>query len=338
MTTALSPDRIMQLGFGYWGSKALLSAVELGLFTSLAAKGPMNADAVTRELKLHPRSVRDFLDALVALGMLQRDAAGRYDNTPETAAFLDKRKPEYMGGMLEMSSFRLYNFWGSLTEALRTGLPQNESKTGGNLFDAIYQSPERLKSFLEGMTGLSLPMAKAIATKFPWAKCKTFVDIGCAQGAVPVELAKAHPHLTGAGFDLPVVKATFEEYVARHKLTDRVRFLTGNFFDDPLPSADALIMGHILHDWNMDEKMMLLQKAFDALPKGGSLIVYEAIIDDERRRNAFGLLMSVNMLIETSGGFDYTGADCQGWMRDVGFSATRVEHLAGPDSMVVGVK
>ena len=328
----------MQLGLGFWGSKALLSAVELGLFTMLAAKGPMSAARITGEFALHPRSVRDFLDALVALGMLQRDKAGVYANSPETAAYLDRAKPEYVGGILEMASVRLFGFWGSLTEALRTGLPQNESKTGGDTFAALYSTPQRLKTFLEGMTGISLPAAKAIAAKFPWKNHKTFIDIGAAQGAVPVEVAKAHPHLTGEGFDLPVVQPIFDDYIAKHRLADRLKFIAGDFFKEPLPKADVLIMGHILHDWNLEEKKMLLRKAFDALPKGGSLIVYEAIIDDERRANAFGLLMSVNMLIETSGGFDYTGADCQGWMREVGFSATRVEHLAGPDSMVVGVK
>src|SRR5262249_13164686 len=130
----------------------------------------------------------------------------------------------------------------------------------------------------------------------------------------------------------------FDEYVASCGLGDRLRFHPGSFFDDPLPEAEVLAMGHILHDWNLDEKKMLLAKAHATLPPGGSLIVYESLIDDERRQNAFGLLMSLNMLIETEGGFDFTGADCAGWMREVGFRETRVEHLDGPDSMVVGVK
>jgi precorrin-6B methylase 2 len=331
------PDRIMQLGLGFWGSKALLSAVELGLFTQLAAS-PLNAAQITTRLGLHPRGVRDFLDALVALGMLQRDAAGLYANTAETAAFLDRTRHEYIGGILEMASTRLYGFWGSLTEALRTGQPQNEAKHGQDLFGTLYADPERLRNFLQGMTGISLPAARAIAAKFPWQNCRSFIDIGTAQGAVPVEIARAHPHLRGTGFDLPVVQPIFQQYVAQHGLSERVTFAAGNFFTDPLPQADVLIMGHILHDWNLQEKMSLLRKAYQALPPGGSLIVYEALIDDDRRTNAFGLLMSVNMLIETRGGFDCTGADCSAWMREVGFTSTRVEHLVGPDSMVIGVK
>jgi hypothetical protein len=144
--------------------------------------------------------------------------------------------------------------------------------------------------------------------------------------------------LTGINFDLPVVGPIFDDYVKENGLEDRLRFVPGNFFEEDLPQADVITMGHILHDWNLDQKRMLLEKAFRALPTGGALIVFEALIDDERKQNVFGLLMSLNMLIETPGGFDYTGRDCTGWMRDVGFRDIRVEHLVGPDSMVVGFK
>ncbi len=327
----------MQLGLAFWGSKTLLSAIELGVFTELV-KGPLTLNDLMQRLDLHSRSSRDFFDALVSLGMLQR-VDGRYANTPETDQFLDKAKPSYVGGMLEMANERLYPYWGDLTEGLKTGQPQNEMKTGGaGLFEAVYGSPERLRLFLGAMTGLSLGAAHAIAAKFPWSKYKTFADIGGAQGGLPVVLARTHAHLTGANFDLPQVGPIFEEYAAAHNVKDRLKFLPGSFFTDDLPSADVLLMGHILHDWNLDQKRMLLDKAYKALPEGGALIVFEALIDDDRSKNAFGLLMSLNMLIETPGGFDYTGADCSGWMRDAGFRETRVEHLVGPDSMVVGIK
>ena len=326
----------MQLGLGFWGSKAVLSAVELGLFTELA-DGPLDAEAVRQRLALHPRSVHDFLDALVALGVLTRKG-GTYANTPESDLFLDRAKPSYVGGLLEMANARLYGFWGSLTEALRTGRPQNEAAAGGNPFDALYATPERLRQFLAGMTGISLGAAKAIAAKFPWRKYKTFYDVGCAQGAVPVQVALAHPHLNGGGFDLPAVGPVFEEYVRSFDLGDRLAFRPGNFMKDSLPRAEVLVMGHILHDWDMDEKRMLIAKAYEALPKGGALIAYDAVIDDDRKENAFGLLMSLNMLIETPGGFDYTGADCCRWFEETGFRKTRVEHLVGPDSMVIGIK
>jgi len=336
MAQDITPDAIMQLGFGYWGSKTLLSAVELGLFTELA-KGPLAMDDIRVRLKLHERSVRDFLDALVALGMLEREK-GRYANTPATDLYLDRAKSTYMGGMLEMMSARLCRFWADLTEGLKTGEPQNEAKHGGDLFDTLYSDSKRLEQFLSAMTGLSLGIAHALAAKFPWSQYHSFVDVGVAQGGLPVVLAQTHKHLTGVGADLKVVGPIFENYVASHRLQDRLKFAKLDFFKEPLPNADVLIMGHILHDWDLPTKKMLIGKAYDALPPDGALIVFEAIIDDERRSNAFGLLMSLNMLIETRGGFDYTGADCADWMSEAGFKRMRVEHLSGPDSMVIGVK
>jgi precorrin-6B methylase 2 len=238
-----------------------------------------------------------------------------------------------------MANARLYRFWGNLTEALVTGLPQNEIGRGEpDLFTAVYADPARLELFLGAMTGLSLPTARAIAAAFPWSKYRSFADIGCAQGGLTVEVARAHPHLTGFGFDLPAVRPVFERYVAQHGLAGRLVFHAGNFFESRLPTVDVLVMGHILHDWSLEQKKHLLENAFESLPAGGALIVYDAIIDDDRRQNAFGLLMSLNMLIETPAGFDYTGADCMAWMREAGFRDVRVEPLQGAYSMVVGHK
>jgi O-methyltransferase domain/Dimerisation domain len=333
------PDlaHIMQVGLGFWASKTLLSAIEMELFTELA-KHPEELAAIQARLGLHPRSSRDFLDALVSLGFLER-VDGKYSNTPAADLFLDKRKSSYIGGMLEMANHRLYPFWGRLTEALRTGQPQNEAREGGeDVFATLYADPARLKQFLSAMTGISHGANVAIAQNFPWKDYKTYVDVGTAQGDLAVQVARAHPGLKGIGFDLPEVEPVFEDYAQALGVADRVSFQAGSFFTDPLPKADVVMMGHILHDWNLDQKKMLIRKAYEAVPEGGALIAYEAIIDDDRAKNSFGLLMSLNMLIETPGGFDYSGADCMGWMKEAGFRETRVEHLVGPDSMVVGIK
>ena len=335
-TRQVTSERIVQLGLEFWGSKTLLSAVELGLFTELA-KGPLDANVLAKRLTLHQRSARDFFDALVALGMLRRTGT-RYANTPETSLFLDRGKPSYVGGILEMCNARLYHFWGSLTDALRTGKPQNEAKTGEDFFGTLYADPKRLEGFLKAMTGISQGTARAMAGKFPWRKYRSFADVGCAQGGVAAEIVLAHEHLDGEGMDLPVVRPIFEDYARAKGIEKRLRFHAGDFFKEPLPKTDVLIMGHILHDWNLDEKRMLLRKAYDALPSGGALIVHEAIIDDARKKNALGLLMSLNMLIESPGCFDFTGADCTRWMKEAGFKRTKVEKLVGPDSMVVGIK
>jgi precorrin-6B methylase 2 len=238
-----------------------------------------------------------------------------------------------------MANARLYPFWAALTDGLKTGQPQNEVKhQGENFFEVLYSDPERLRQFLQAMTGVSRGANLAIARNFPWAPYSTFVDVGTAQGDLAAQVATAHPHLRGIGFDLPEAQPVFEDYIAKLRLRERVTFASGDFFAQPLPKADVVMMGHILHDWNLEQKKHLIRAAYEALPRGGALIAYDAIIDDERRKNAFGLLMSLNMLIETSGGFDYTGADCREWMMEVGFRETYVQHLVGPDSMVVGIK
>ena len=259
-------------------------------------------EEIQRRLGLHPRSARHFLDALVAVGLLERQGK-IYCNTPETDFYLDQAKPTYIGNYFQIFNAREYGFAGSLGEGLKTGKPQNEIESGDeDWVDAMYRTPERLRLFLRCMTGHSLPSAMAIVEKFPWAKYHTFADIGTAEGCFPAQVATAHPHLRGEGFDLPVVRPFFEEYVASFRVQDRVRFRAGDFFKDPLPSADVLVMGMILHDWSLDVKQALLKKAHEALPDGGALIVYEHLIDDDRRKNLTGLLMSLIMLLETQGG------------------------------------
>ncbi|HEV2379435.1 MAG TPA: methyltransferase [Terriglobia bacterium] len=340
MTTNVpGPENIMQVGLGFWASKTLLSAVEMEVFTELSKK-PEDLETLRGRLGLHPRSARDFLDTLTALGFLRR-VDGKYANTPATDFYLDKHKPSYLGGILEMANQRLYGHWNHLTEALRTGKQQNEAKDGAegtSPFEALYADPARLKVFLAAMTGISRGANLAIAQRVSWGQYRSFADVGTAQGDLAVQIALANPHLSGIGFDLAEVGPVFEDYVEQHGLNGRLQFLAGNFFNDPLPNTDVITLGHILHDWNLEEKKMLLRKAYEAVSSGGAVVVYDSVIDDDRSQNTFGLMMSLNMLIETPGGFDYTGADCMDWMKEAGFRETRVEHLVGPDSMVIGFR
>jgi SAM-dependent methyltransferase len=331
----------MQVGMGFWASKTLLSAVELQLFTQLGAES-MSGEQIGERLGLHPRAISDFLDTLVALRLLDREgdgSDGQYRNTDETAAFLDKRSPTYIGGILEMSNARLYRFWGDLTEALQTGKPQNEIKhTGKPVFDELYSDPARLEQFMQAMQGISLGNFHALAEKFDFSKYETVCDVGGATGQLSTMLATRHQHLRCTSYDLPVVAPIAEKTIAAAGLDDRVAVASGDFFADPLPRADVITMGMILHDWNLDRKMHLIRSAYDALPEGGAFIVIENLIDDARRQNAFGLMMSLNMLIEFGEAFDFTGSDFAEWCRDAGFRETEIMPLAGPASAGIAYK
>lgn len=330
------PDRIFEIGYAFWKSKVLLSAVELRIFTALG-DGPLDGETLGARVGLNQRSARDFLDALVALDLLNRDAQGRYANRPDCARYLDARKSTYVGGPLEQLNARLYQSWGELTQALRSGLsPTGPLAEGG--YAALYADKTAFQTFLRAMTGGSLMPAKKLAVSFPWHNYRTVIDVGTAQGCVPVQIARTHCHLSGGGFDLADVEPAFASYVREHGLSDRLQFYPGDFLSDDLPTADVLIMGRILHNWELPTKKRLLEKAYRALPSGGALIVYDALIDDARRVRAHSLLASLNMLIETAGGFEYTDAECTSWMQEAGFHEIRIEPLNSIHTAVIGSK
>ncbi len=337
----LDPSHILQVGMGFWPAKTVLSAVELELFTHLGDES-MTGEEIAERISLHPRAIYDFLDTLVALRFLERDgdgSDGRYRNTAETAMFLDKRGPAYVGGILEMSNARLYRFWGDLTEALQTGQPQNEIKhTGKAMFEELYSDPARLEQFMGAMRGISLGNFQAVAEKFDFSKYETVCDVGGATGQLCTILAERHPHLRCTSYDLPVVAPIAEKAIAAAGLSDRVTAASGDFFADPLPRADVITMGLILHDWNLDRKLHLIRAAYEALPEGGAFIVIENLIDDARRENAFGLMMSLNMLIEFGDAFDFTGEDFAGWCGQAGFKDVEILPLTGPASAGIAYK
>jgi hypothetical protein len=341
MSEQVDPSHIMQVGMGFWASKTLLSAVELELFSRLGSEA-MTGAQIAEALGLHARAVPDFPDALVALELLDREGEGtdaRYRNSPATAVFLDKASPAYIGGILEMANARLYRFWGDLTEALQTGKPQNEIKhTGKAVFEELYSEPDRLEQFMNAMAGISLGPFMALAEKFDFSRYKTLCDVGGATGQLSIVVANRHPHMLCTTYDLRVVEPIAKRTIEGAGLDDRVSTRAGDFFADPLPKADVITMGLILHDWNLERKMHLVQAAYDALPEGGAFIVVENLIDDARRENAFGLLMSLNMLIEFGDAFDFTGADFAGWCREVGFKEIDVLALAGPTSAGIAYK
>ena len=330
----LTSERIVQVGEAFLAAKTLLSAVELGVFTVLA-EGPLDLENIRLRIGIDPRGVWDFLDALVALGLLER-RDGRYSNARDTDLFLDHNKATYIGDLLEGLNVR-FGIWSALTTALQTGEPQSGPRASGN-FPGLYADSSAREVFVRSMTARTLPVAKALAVRFPWHQYESMVDVGAAEGCLLVEIALAHPHISGGGFDLPDVRPLFNAYVTQHSLSGRLRFYPGDFFQDPIPAADVLILSRVLNNWDLATKIMLLKKTYDALPAGGTLIVNERLIDDDRRVNGDALLTSLNMLLVSTGGFNFTGADCVGWMGETGYRNIRVEALTATQSMIVGVK
>jgi hypothetical protein len=341
MNSQLNPAHIMQTATAFWPSKVLLTAVELNLFTTLG-NGSMTAQQLGDALGLHPRGTYDFFDALVALKFLDREGdgpKGQYRNTSETGAFLNGTSPTYIGGLLEMLNSRLFGFWNNLGIALKTGKPQNEIKSGGtSIFAELYADEAKLGQFLAAMSGFQAGNFMQLAEKFDFGRYKTVSDIGGALALLSRIIGARHKHLSFKSFDLPPVAPHAQKHIDAAGMSDRITVVSGDFFKDDLPKADVVTMGNILHDWNVENKKILIKKAYDALPVGGALIAIENVIDDARRENAFGLLMSLNMLIEFGDAFDYTGADFRSWCSEAGFKRFEFINLTGPASAAIAYK
>jgi predicted O-methyltransferase YrrM len=339
--TTPSPAAILQTAFSFWSSKVLLTAVEFGLFSTLGDRRLTGAE-LGAELNLHSRAIADFFDTLVAMRFLGREgdgAASRYFNTPEAALYLDEKSSRYVGGILVMLNARLFKFWHDLPEALRTGKPQNEVKHGQKgVFEELYADLPKLEQFMGAMTGLSRINFELFASQFDFSRHKTLCDVGGATGLLSIEVAKRHPHLQCTSFDLPPVEPIARRHIAAAGLSARIRTAAGDFFQDPLPKADIITMGMILHDWNLGKKMHLIRLAYDALPPGGAFVAIEALIDDARRENVFGLLMSLNMLIEFGDAFDFSSADFRNWCGEVGFNRFETLRLNETHAAAIAYK
>ena len=166
----------------------------------------------------------------------------------------------------------------------------------------------------------------------------TLCDVGGANGTLCALAAQRHPHLRAVTFDLPPVVPIAERTLTAMEVDDRVSAVGGDIFTDEIPATDVVVMSNILHDWDDEQKQLLINKAYASLHIGGRLVVIENIIDNDRRQNTFGMLMSLNMLIETRAGRDYTAAELDHWCRKAGFTHTDIEPLAGPASAAIAYK
>jgi SAM-dependent methyltransferase len=349
-----SPHAIIDVATAFWRSKVLLTAVDLGLFAELA-RTPLTEDGLRERLGLKGPGVEDFLDALVGMGMLER-TDGHYRCSELTATYLDPQRPESdITGFLAFLNAG-FSWWNKLPEALRDGVRldfgdalaghESSSSDGGiaadgytdDTFAEAYRTPEQVIGFARAMTGYSTGADQALAREVDWSTAHRVVDVGCAQGSLISHLLRTHEHLHGVGFDLPAVGDTFTAHVAAVGVPDRTEFVGGDFRTDPLPRADVVVFGHVLHDWDVETKQVLLRMAYDALPEGGRVVVYESMIDDDRRENVQGLLISLNVRTVSEGGSGCTTAECTEWVRRAGFGEVTALHLDGPEHAVIGRK
>ena len=326
---------IGRLNSAFAQSRILSSAVDVGLF-ELLDQAPADAEAVATRLGLDPRLVPDFLRALTALGLVER-VEDAYRNSPRAAACLVPGRPYYLGASVRATAARHYAAWARLTDALRGTAPADEGR-GPDAFARLYEQPDLARRFLAHMDSAHALVGPQLAEVVDWSKYASFVDVGGARGHIASVLVQSHPHLTGAVFELPAVEPFFHEYAAETGTADKLEFHGGDFFTDPLPQADVLIYGHVLHDWTAPRRAFLLELAFNTLRPGGALVVYDQMLDDEEP--ALGAALGSLQVALATGGSEYLVAEGRAQVEEAGFMIEdgRRIRTTGNDYVLVAVK
>ncbi|KAA9166502.1 methyltransferase [Amycolatopsis acidicola] len=327
---------ILRLGTAYAAARILHSAVEIGLFEAVQDE-PAGPAEICSALGLNPRLVRDFLDALVVFGLLDKDN-GRYASSEVAKKFLVPGGSGYVGGRIRIGGELHYRTWLSLTDALRDGQPKADIEADAKAYERLYADPERTRVFLAHMEASNAIVAPQLDECLDWAKYESFVDVGGSRGQVAGILAQTHSHLHGAVFDFPLVRPYFDELMDRFGTTGRVTFHPGDFFTDPIPAADVYIIGHVLHDWPVPRRREIIKRVFEAARPGSLLVVYDQMLD-EHDPDLQSLLGSLNVGLITPGGSEYTVPECRDWAESAGFRFREARRLpVGNDSVLIAEK
>jgi predicted O-methyltransferase YrrM len=334
-----SPAPLMALSTGFWAFKAMAAAHELDLFSRLAGGGSTTGAELAEALGIHLRPAEMLLTGCASLGLLEI-SGGRYRNTPVSEAFLVRGKAHYFGGWIEMADKRLYAGWGKLTEAIRTNRPTTwDPDVQSSLFDG--EDPKMLSLFWEAMHSLSTMTARALGEAVDFSGFARLLDIGGGSGAYDIELCRRYPGLCATVFDLPHVAEIAAEKIARAGLDERIATRGGDFFGTaPFPTGhDVHLFSMILHDWDEAKNRALLRRSFEALPRGGAVVVSELLVNNDKTGPAPAALMSLDMLIETEGR-NYTPAEYAAWMHEAGFRSVETVWFDAPgaNGAVIGRK
>ncbi|OXM62260.1 MULTISPECIES: methyltransferase [Amycolatopsis] len=325
---ATTPAGLIRLCNAFCDAKALITAVELDLFTVLH-DDPATEDQIRDRLRLHGRGLRDYLHLLVALGLLEKDG-DRYRNAAGADQYLVSHQPTFIGGFVRRAGTNLYPAWGRLTEALRTGAPQT-----GSDYEQVIRDPGVLGQFVRMMDGLTQVLGPQLIEAFDgWPAGGSVLDVGGCRGNIAGQIVKAHPGLTGHVFDLPQMGPFFTEHMAALGLTGQVHFHGGNFFHDPLPEADVVILGHVLHDFDPGRRKFLLGKAGAAVKPGGSLLVYDRMLEGEPPQ-VENLVISLDMLLVSDGGSEYPAGEVHENATAGGLTVVEDRKLGDFDTLVV---
>lgn len=303
---------VLELIHAFRRSKIMFTAVRLGIFDRLETQ-PQTAAELARNLELNPGALKRLLDACLPLDLLTREN-GVYRNTQTTSRELVSASPDSLAGYILYSDQSLYPLWGRLDDAVREGANRWTQVFGSRaaLFDHYFRDPAATRSFLMGMHGSGQMTSPHVVRAFDLSKFTHLVDLGGATGHIAIAACRAYPNLRATVLDLPIVEPYAREIISQSGVADRIEFLAADFFEDELPAADLYSLGRILHDWDEARIQTLLAK----IP--GSLLIAEALVNEDRSGPLYALLQDLSMLVCTDGK-ERTASEYERLLKAVGF-------------------
>jgi SAM-dependent methyltransferase len=329
------PGALLGQAMAFQPAKLVLTGLELGLFRVLA-EGPATEARLRERLGLHARGTGHFLRALAELGVLERDGE-RYRNGAAAARFLAPGEGS-LGGFLHMADQVMYPAWGRLADALRTGEPQAATYSGTEMFDQLYGDDARRDEFVSMAEDASRPLIPALVGSFGWAGHKSVLELGGCRGNVLANLVRAHPHLDATVLDLPALAPAFDEHMARLGMAGRVRFRAADFFTDPLPETDVVMIGHCMVDWTDEQRRALIGNVFPAVRPDGAFLIWDPMLVDGAESYLRNLLRSLNLQLMTPHGTNYRLEQCERWLTEAGFAEVTHRALGHDVTLVVATR
>lgn len=336
--TQPDPAPVTELIHAFRYSKIMFAGVSLKLFDLLEGN-PKDVGLLSQQTATQPDALEQLLDACVGLGLLRKED-GKYANQPVAGTYLCRSSESTLAGYILYSNNALYRLWGNLEEAVREGTNrwnQTFGSQGSSPFDQLFKTDEARRDFLMGMHGFGLLSSPHVVEAFDLGAHRRLVDVGGATGHLVLAACERYPNLRATVFDLPDVIKVAREYIAKRGLGDRIDFVAGDFFRDPLPEADLFSLGRILHDWSEEKIRLLLKKIYDRLPRGGALLIAERLLNEDKTGPLNALAQSLNMLVCVEGK-ERTLSEYTTLLQKAGFATVRGKKAGAPLDAVLATK
>jgi SAM-dependent methyltransferase len=320
----MNPNEIREVASSFQKSRILLSGFELDIFTNIDESGTAGNNLASA-LNLDQHACERLLNALVSLGFLTKQN-NLFFNTPESYAFLSKKSPDYLGGLMHTN--HLWNTWSNLTRVVRTGLSANPSEINA-------RGEEWLFSFISAMHDRAMKQAPQQIARIDLTDVRSVLDVGGGSGAFSMEFISKKPGIEAAVFDLPNVVPITKRFIDKEGFTGKIKTYAGDYTKDDLPVGfDLIFLSAIIHSNSLETNGELVKKCFHALNKNGRIIIQDWIMNNDRTKPVAGAVFAINMLVGTEGGDCFTEEEVTEILAIAGFkNISRMEFESGSSQM-----